>query len=177
MSSIAVYSMKGGVGKTTLAVNLAWASAALSSRRTLLWDIDAQAAASYILAPKHKAKRVVRDVLLKDVDPAELIIPTAIAQLDLLPADESLRGADALFAELDRKNRIRRLSEALDQRYDRIILDCPPGLGMTSEQIIRAADLVILPLVPSTLSRRAYAEVRDHLDRHHKGQTTNCAGV
>jgi cellulose biosynthesis protein BcsQ len=169
LATIAIYSMKGGVGKTTIAVNLAWASATLSGRRTLLWDLDGQAAASFILAPRRKAHDEARAVLERDIEAEALIQPTGIPRLDILPADTSLRALDTVFAGIDRKNRLRRLVEQLDQRYDRIILDCPPGLGDASEQVIRGASLILVPMIPSTLSRRAYAELRDHLDRHHKG--------
>lgn len=161
--------MKGGVGKTTIAVNLAWVAATLSGRRTLLWDLDAQAAATFILAPRRKSHDEARAVLQLDVAAEALIRPTGIPNLDLLPADSSLRALDTVFAEIDRKKRLRRLVEQLDQRYDRIILDSPPGLGFTSEQIIRGASLILAPMIPSTLSRRAFTELRQHLDRHHKG--------
>jgi chromosome partitioning protein len=170
MAMIAIYSMKGGVGKTTIAVNLAWASATLSNRRTLLWDLDAQAASTFILAPKRPAGDEARAVLERDIEPEDIIIPTGIAGLDLIPADSSLRGLDVIFTEIGRKKRLLRLTEQLVARYDRIILDCPPGLGVTSEQIIRGSSLILLPMIPSVLSRRSYGEVRDHLDRHHKGQ-------
>ena len=167
---IAVYSAKGGVGKTTLAVNLAWASATRSSRRTLLWDLDAQAAATFILGTE-TAKAEAREVIERGLDPDKAIVPTATPGLDLLGADASIRGLDALFSELDKKKRLRKLMDDLGRHHDRIVLDCPPGLGSTSDQIIRAADLIVVPMIPSTLSRRAYDEVREHLGREHKGNT------
>jgi len=163
MATIAIYSSKGGVGKTTLAVNLAWASAALSSRRTLLWDLDAQAGASFILAPDRKKGDEARAVIERDLPPRKLIVPTAIPNLDLLPADASLRTLDVLFSEIDSKKRLLKISEALDKDYDRIIIDCPPGLGITADQAIRGADLIVVPIIPSVLSGRAAEELNAHL--------------
>jgi len=163
MATIAIYSSKGGVGKTTLAVNLAWASATLSSRRTLLWDLDAQSGASFILAPDRKKGDEARAVIERDLSPRKLIVPTSIPNLDLLPADASLRTLDLLFSEIDSKKRLLRISEALDKDYDRIIIDCPPGLGVTADQVIRGADLILVPIIPSTLSGRAADELNAHL--------------
>lgn len=165
MATIAIYSSKGGVGKTTLAVNLAWASATLSSRRTLLWDLDAQGGASFILAPDRKGGDEARAVIERDLAPAKLITPTGIPSLDLLPADASLRTLDLLFAEIDSKKRLLKIGAALARHYDRIIVDCPPGLGITAEQVIRGADLILMPVVPATLSTRTADELTAHLGR------------
>ena len=162
MATIAIYSLKGGVGKTTLAVNLAWCSATLSARRTLLWDLDPQAASSFLLS-SHKAKEQAQAVFSKDVEPAKLIHHTNIERLDLLGADASLRGLDLLFHELDKKKRLQKLLTGLRKSYDRVLLDCPPGLTETSDQVMRAADLIVVPVIPSPLSERAYVEVVKHL--------------
>jgi len=165
MRSIAIYSLKGGVGKTTLAVSLAWASAMQSSRRTLLWDLDPQAAASFLLRVSSAGKQA-QAVFAHDVDPAKLVRPTGIDRLDLLPADSSLRGLDRLLFGLGKKKRLLKLIEDVGRDYDRVLLDSPPGLTETSEQVLRAADLVLVPLIPSPLSRRALDEIVSHLDRH-----------
>jgi chromosome partitioning protein len=161
MTTVAIYSLKGGVGKTTLAVNLAWTAAARSARRTLLWDLDPQAASGWMLGvtpPREKAQAM----FLRDVAPTKLIRPTGIERLDLLPADASLRDLDHLFREMDKKKRLQKLIASLGD-YDRVILDCPPGLTETADQVARAADLIVIPVVPSPLAERAYDEVLRHL--------------
>lgn len=119
---IAVYSAKGGVGKTTLAVNLAWASAALSSRKTLLWDLDAQGAASYILGQEPGA-RATKARITRDADVSDLTRPSNIAGVDVLPADESLRKLDYAFHELGKRKRLANITAELSHSYDRIIID------------------------------------------------------
>ena len=161
MATIAIYSLKGGVGKTTLAVNLAWCAATLSSRRTLLWDLDPQAASTWLLggaAPGDHA----RAIFTKDVAPAGRARATAIPRLDLIGADPSLRGLDQLFHDLEKRKRLHKLLGGLNE-YQRVILDCPPGLTNTAEQVMRAADLIVVPVIPSPLSERAHDEVVRHL--------------
>lgn len=171
MCTIAIYSMKGGVGKTTLAVNLAWCAAMLSSRRTLLWDLDQQAAATFLLQDGKKPKRRADGVYDQEVKPRKLIRSTAVERLDLLAADASLRELDRMFFTFGKKKRLAKIIDTVSKDYDRIILDCPPGLSETSDQILRAADLVIAPVIPSPLSQRAFDAVVDHVKRHHKGRT------
>ncbi len=169
MATIAVYSLKGGVGKTTLAVNLAWSAATLSSRQALLWDLDPQAASSFLVSDGKARKDAAQAVFTKDVAPQKLITSTGIDRLDLLAADTSLRGLDQLFFSIGKRKRLAKLIETLGKSYDRIILDCPPGLTETSEQAMRAADLILVPVIPSPLSRRALDDVVAYLDREHGG--------
>lgn len=163
LATIAVYSLKGGVGKTTFAINLAWASATQSARRTLLWDLDPQAAATWMLSADRNGRDSAQAIFNKDVDVHALIRPSTVPGIDLIAADTSLRGLDRLFFEIGKKKRLARLIEGLEKDYDRIILDCPPGLTETSEQILRAADVVVVPVIPSPLSQRALGEVAKYL--------------
>jgi cellulose biosynthesis protein BcsQ len=162
-ATIAVYSLKGGVGKTTFSVNLAWASAAVSKRRTLLWDLDPQAASSWLLSTDQTNRDAAQAIFSKDVEVRKLIQPSTVPGLDLIAADTSLRGLDHLFREMDKKKRLAKLIDSLGKDYDRIILDCPPGLTETSEQVLRAADLIVIPVIPSPLSQRAMGEVARYL--------------
>lgn len=155
MKTIAVYSLKGGVGKSTFAVNLAWASATLSARRTLLWDLDPQGAATFIVAPDADARDAARAIFARQVDPAELIRPTRFDRLDLLAADPSLHGLERLLFDLGKKRRLAKLLETLAKSHERIVLDCPPGLTETAGQVLNAADILIVPVIPSPLARKS----------------------
>ena len=166
MKSIAVYSLKGGVGKTSLAVNLALAAATRSARKTLLWDLDGQAAASFMLGVEGKGSEEAEAMFTGDLPASKLIRSTPVARLDLLPADKSLRRLDRVFFDIGKKKRLEKLIDRIGKDYDRVILDCPPGFAETSEQVMRGADLIIVPVIPSPLARRAFEEVTDYLDSH-----------
>jgi cellulose biosynthesis protein BcsQ len=149
---LASYNIKGGVGKTAAAVNLAY----LASRdglRTLLWDLDPQGAASYCLRVESKIKG--GKLLRGKSDVGVLIKATAHPQLDLLPADFSYRNFDLLLHEAKQpRDRLHKVLKPLADDYDAIILDCPPGITLLSEAVFRAADALVIPTLPSILSLR-----------------------
>jgi chromosome partitioning protein len=159
MTSIAVYSVKGGVGKTTFAVNLAWCAANISRRETLLWDLDASNGSGFLLGVDPKKKRSAESVFGLDRSPAKLVRKTDYKNLHLLPADESIRSLDRQFDRIGKKKRLAKIVDSLRKDYDRVIFDCPPVLNEVSAQVMRAADLVIVPLPPSPLSTRALEQV------------------
>jgi cellulose biosynthesis protein BcsQ len=169
-ATIAIYSVKGGVGKTTIAANLAWCAAGLSGHPTLLWDLDAAGGSGFLYGLEPHKSRAAGDLFSRDDTPDKLIRETAFEGLDVLPADESIRALDATLTALGKRKRLARLTQALGERYQRIVLDCPPVMNELSAQIVRAADLIIVPLPPSPLSARALElvvrEVADHTKRH-----------
>jgi cellulose biosynthesis protein BcsQ len=159
----ATYSIKGGVGKTSAAVNLG-ALAAEHGLRTLIWDLDPQGAASFLLRIRPKVKGGARKLVRAKRDPLEVMKGTDTEGLDLLPADFSYRHLDL---ELDRRKRpeqgIARVLEQLDGGYDLAILDCAPSISLVSESVFAAADLLLVPIVPSTLSLRTFEQLQDFL--------------
>jgi cellulose biosynthesis protein BcsQ len=169
MASIAIYSIKGGVGKTTFAVNLAWCAATISRRETLLWDLDASNGSGFLLGIDPRKKRTAQSVFEQDRGPAKLIQKTGFDNLDLLPADESIRTLDRQFDRIGKKKRLAKLVEGLKKDYERIVFDCPPVVNEVSAQVMRAADLVIVPLPPSPLSTRAFEQVVEEVRGAGKG--------
>jgi cellulose biosynthesis protein BcsQ len=152
---LALYNLKGGVGKTASAVNLAWLAAA-EGFSTLLWDLDPQAAATYTFRLRPKvaggAKRLVRGAASLD----GLVKASDYPGLDVLPADLRLRKLDRILGRADEPRELfARLLQELEGAYDLVILDTPPALGATAEAVFVAADGLLLPTIPTALSIRA----------------------
>jgi chromosome partitioning protein len=148
---IAVTNQKGGVGKTTTAINLA-ASLALADQRILLIDIDPQGNLTSGVGLKGKAQagRTTYQLLTAldgDVDPQSFVVPTAVAGLSIVAADRSLTGAEIELVPLDaRESRLRRFVERVRDGYHYIFIDCPPSLGLLTLNALVAADGVLIPL-------------------------------
>ena len=154
MEIIAIYNIKGGVGKTTTAVNLAYRSAA-DGWPTLIWDLDPQGATTYILRREAHVDGGSKELIAGDSDAAELAVTTDYANLDLLPADLSYRRMDVhLHKRKNPATRLLKLMRPLQERYASVILDCPPGMSLVSENVMHAANALVVPLLPSPLSVR-----------------------
>ena len=159
MKVYATYNIKGGVGKTTTAVNLAYLAAA-SGRRTLLWDLDPQAAATYLFRVKPRVKGGSRGLVSGKRPVDDAVKATDFEDLDLLPADFSYRNMDLELDDVKKRTgRLDQLISAVDQDYDVVFLDCPPSVSLVSENVLRAADVLLVPLIPATLSLRTYAQL------------------
>lgn len=169
MKSVAFFSIKGGVGKSTLAVNLANAAATHGGRRTLLWDLDTQGAATWLLQREQAPGARARDAFADDTLEG-LILHTDFPNLHILPADRSLRRLEGDLAREDRAKAIRRKLKSFAEGYDRILIDCPPGLSELADRVFRAADLIVMPAIPTPLSGRATEQLREELQRSHKGE-------
>lgn len=155
MRSVALTALKGGVGKTSTAVNLA-AVASGAGLRTLVWDIDPQAGATHCFAVRPKLRGGAARLLGGERDPAASIRSTTVGDLDVLPGDVTLRDADVIVHGSRKPRRsVRRVLTSVEKRYDLVVIDCPPGIGPATEVLTRSVDLMLVPVVPAPLDLRA----------------------
>ncbi len=165
MRIYAVTNIKGGVGKTTTSVNLAYLSAA-GGCATLLWDLDSQGGATYALGGEEQEHASARKLLAGKRELPELILATGYPGLDLLPADFSYRNFAVQLAQRRHPTeRLLKMSRSLREIYGALFLDCPAGISLLSENVLRAADVVIVPLVPAPLSLRMLEQLQEFIAR------------
>ena len=163
MKILASYNIKGGVGKTATAVNIAHL-AARDGRRVLLWDLDPQAAASFLLRVRPRVKGGGAALIKGSRELDAAIKGTDFERLDLLPADFTYRNLDlVLDATKKPTQRLARLLRPLAAEYDLVVLDCPPGISLLSESVLHAADVLLVPLIPTTLSVRTLDQLSEFL--------------
>lgn len=163
MITIACYNIKGGVGKTATSVNLSYLAAA-SGARTLVWDLDPQAAASFYFRVKPKVKGGGRRLFGSKQPLRDIIKATDYERLDLAPADFGYRKMDFLLERQNKPgNGLRKVIKPVADDYDYLFLDCPPGLSLVSENIFAVADALLVPTIPTTLLLRTLKQLLDFL--------------
>ena len=154
MTTIAVYNMKGGVGKTTTAVNLSFA-AATAGHRTLVWDLDPQAASSFAFRVRPRVSEFTRKSLENGDALTASIKETDYPNLHLLPADFAYRKFERFLDSLGRPERVfTSLLAAIGREFDTVVLDCPAGFSLLTQGVLAAADVVAIPTIPTVLSLR-----------------------
>jgi len=166
MHIVGVYNIKGGVGKTATAVNLAWL-AAQEGYRTLVWDLDPQAAATFYFRVLPGVEGGSGSLVGGKSALDTLIRHTDYANLDLLPSDFSYRTMDFDLDQAAKPaKQLLKLLRPLSQRYDYLFLDCPPNVSLVSENVFRAADALLIPTIPTTLSQRTLQQLLEFLQGH-----------
>jgi chromosome partitioning protein len=156
MFVISLYNLKGGVGKTAAAVNLAY-MAARDGYRTLLWDLDPQGAASFYFGAEASVKGQAKKIIESQVSLQSVIQPAGYEGLHIIPADLSARKLDVLLEEHQlSKKLLRNLLKPMADYFDFVFIDCPPGFSSLADNIFFVSDAVLMPVIPTTLSTRTY---------------------
>jgi chromosome partitioning protein len=173
---IAIANQKGGVGKTTTAINLA-ASIALSEQRTLLMDCDPQGnTTAGIGFPKDPARRTLYNALMLGEPLESIILKTQIEGLDLVPADKNLVGAAVeLVSAENREYQLKNVIQQVKDNYEYIVMDCPPALDLLTLNALTAADSILIPIQCEYLALEGVSELLDSLARIRKSLNPNLA--
>jgi cellulose biosynthesis protein BcsQ len=162
MKILGIYNIKGGVGKTAAAVNLGHL-AAQAGLRTLIWDLDPQGASTFYLRVKPKVRRSGK-LIRGQSDVADAVKGSDYPLLDLLPSDLAYRNLDLMLGDSKKPTaRLAKLLDPLADDYDLVLLDCPPSISLVSENVFSAADALLLPTIPTTLSLRTLEQLLDFL--------------
>ena len=162
LKTLAFYNIKGGVGKTTSAVNIAYL-AAQADLRTILWDLDAQSCASWYLGVDDQTDHKIMRVFKNKTPIGKLRISSAYPKLEVIPADLGLRKLELLLDRPDNRKVLQNLTGHLSENNRLLMFDCSPAYNRLSEAIFTCSDILLIPLVPSPLSLRAYEQLRDLL--------------
>ncbi|MCH8498852.1 MAG: ParA family protein [Marinobacter sp.] len=158
MKTLAFYSLKGGVGKTAAAVNIAYL-ASQAGIKTLLWDLDAQGGASWYLGGNDIKAHKLGRLLASETPMGELVQPTAYPNLELIPAHQSFRNLDIRLETQGHDNLLKQWLAPLSEDTQLVILDCPPSLSRLAEAVLKSADLIAVPVIPTWLSLNSWEQL------------------
>ncbi len=166
MVTLALYNLKGGVGKTAAAINLAYLSAK-EGYRTLIWDLDPQGSSSFYLGVAAQVKNESKKLLNNELTLLDAVQLSPYENLSIIPADLSARQADILLSDMKQsKRKLASLLSSIKKEFDIVILDCPPGISLLHDAIFNAADWVLMPNIPTTLSIRSYEAVNNYFEEY-----------
>ncbi|MDE3235803.1 MAG: AAA family ATPase [Bacteroidota bacterium] len=166
MVTLALYNLKGGVGKTAAAINLSWLSAS-EGYKTLVWDLDPQGSSSFYLGAEASVKNESKKLLSSEMDIGEAVQATPYENLFIIPADLSARQADILLSEMKQsKKKLGTLLASLKKKYDIIFIDAPPGISLLHDNVFNAADWILMPNIPTTLSIRSFETVSRYFEEN-----------
>lgn len=159
MVTIALYNLKGGVGKTAASINLAYLSAK-EGYKTLIWDLDPQGSSSFYLGVSASVKNEAKKILSSEIELEDAIQHTSYENMDIIPADLSSRHADILLNDMKQpRKKISSLLSTIKKQYDIVFLDCPPGISVLHDAVFQGADWILMPNIPTTLSIRSFETV------------------
>lgn len=163
MRILATYSIKGGVGKTATAVNLAQV-AAETGARVLVWDLDPQGAATFLFRVRPEVAGGGRAIIAEPGSLVHAIRQTDHDNIDLVPSDFSYRHLDRHLDDAKKPlGRLARALEAVSEDYDLVILDCAPSISSVSEAVFRTASVLLVPVIPTALSLRTFDQLDSFL--------------
>lgn len=163
MEIVAIYNLKGGVGKTSTAVNLA-ALAAQDGKKTAIWDLDPQGASTFYLGGSPITKKLARRLVDGSRGLADFVVDSQIENLSLIPYNFSMRQLDKfLYDSSGSRSRLAKIVKPLANEYDFLFIDCPPGIGIVAENIFRTATALLIPTIPTPLSMNTWFQISGFL--------------